>query len=92
MCLSPYNCLLGSQFLSLLFAKEALALSFSLAVQKSQIPNDRYVFNFNYVQSPLVGQVRVGQLVKESISKIITGKIRLHPRAESLLKFPILWL
>lgn len=92
MCLSPCSCVLGSQFLSLLFAKEDLALRFPLAVQKSQIPNDRYAFNLNYVLSPLVGQVRAGQLVKESISKIITGKIRLHPRAESLLKFLILWL
>lgn len=43
-CLPPSNCLLGTQFLSLLFAEEDLALSFPLAVQKSQIPNDRYAF------------------------------------------------
>lgn len=92
MSLSPHNSLLGSRFLSLLFAKEDLALSFPLVVQKSQIPNDGYAFNFNYVLSALVGRVRVGQLVKESISKIIIGKKRLHPSPEILLKCPILWL
>lgn len=43
-CLPPSICLLGTQFLSLMFAEEDLALSFPLAVQKSQIPNDRYAF------------------------------------------------